>query len=56
MKSTDDFRLLWLKEFLTWSLAWESMKIRQRQGILSNETVSALKRTITSSIALSEYY
>jgi len=51
----DDSKLQWLKSFHEWLCAWEGQNISQRQGILSRETMFALKHTVISMVSLCEY-
>lgn len=55
IKGLDDFKLNWLRSFLNWLSAWDSQKIEQRQGVLTRETMFALKHTVATMISLSEY-
>jgi len=50
-----DHKLQWLRSFHDWLTAWESQKIEQRQGVLSRETMFALKHTVGTMCQLCEY-
>jgi len=55
VRSVDDHKLEWLKYFYSWLCAWENANVEQRQGILSKETMLALKHTVKAAVHLSEY-
>lgn len=51
----NDNKLQWLHSFHSWLNAWENNNIPQRQGILSKETMFALKHTVKTMSALAEH-
>lgn len=53
--SVADSKLHWLKLFHAWLTVWENSNVRQRGGILSKETMFALKHTIITMCSLAEY-
>lgn len=53
--TVDDGKLLYLKSFHSWLNAWENCNIQPRQGILSKETMFALKHTVITMCCLIEY-
>lgn len=50
-----DQKLTWLQSFYAWLCSWEGCSIQQRQGVLSRETMFALKHTVLTFQKLSCY-
>jgi len=55
LTSITDHKLQWLKSIYSWLSNWEGMNAKQRQGVLSRETMFALKHTVLAACNLSEY-
>lgn len=50
-----DWKLQWLQSFNVWLCSWESTHIPQKQGILTKETMFALKHTTSTMCCLVEH-
>ena len=55
IRSLQDSKLQWLRNFYDWLCAWERLQLQPRHGCLSKETMFALKQTVLSAKLLSEY-
>ena len=50
-----DWKLQWLQSFSLWLCSWESSSVPQKQGVLTRETMFALKHTTSTMCCLVEY-
>lgn len=55
IRSVDDEKVSFLRDFHNWLVKWEAMNLKARQGRLTNETLFALKHTIATFIELINY-
>ena len=55
ISSMDDERVVFMQKIVHWLHDWKNLKLKQREGILSNETMTALEHTLRALMSVSRY-